>query len=443
ENEASNEDENEVSNEDENEVSNEDENEVEPQPASDENGRDEPDADEEKVGVLELRQIAGLTAGVVMDLVQSSYDFAEGTDVVGFSIRVDDHDRAVVVPGAAPARLDSIAINEPTPIGSGVLDVGTARFIIRPKKERRRATDWLDETTRIDQPEPVIVVPSNMTEPAPAPGRRRGLRRRKQPPTDQASDVATWEFIESIRQTRAEMADRERYHYPDPADLVIRAAHEAPNLGVRPPGHPLFAKIGVMVADQHWLPNFDNIQDIPESIGTQIQPLLSLPSVPVVADLLVGPLGIVGTRAAAMAAARHIMVSLFGLSTQDLHLHIASSEVRADAWQWARTISSDQPVDTDDGFPVVIVDGMENFGVGGFSHQEALNHEVGVVILVDSVEDLPSYCGTVLQIDPAGTALLTNHLGNVIKGTPIGISTATAASIASDLLHVLTPRRSE
>ena len=192
-----------------------------------------------------------------------------------------------------------------------------------------------------------------------------------------------------------------------------------------------------MVADQPWLPNFDDINAIPESVGFQIQPLLSLPSVPVVADLLVGPLGIVGTRAATMAAARHIMVSLYGLSTQDLHLHVATTDHRADAWRWADTICPDRILDLDDGFPVAIIDGMENFGAGGFSHQEALNHALGVVLLVDSVEDLPSYCGTVLQIDPGGTALLTNHLGNVIKGTPVGISTAMATNIADELVHAL------
>jgi hypothetical protein len=80
---------------------------------------------------------------------------------------------------------------------------------------------------------------------------------------------------------------------------------------------------------------------------------------------------------------------------------------------------------------------MENFGADGFGHQEALDRALGVIILVDTVEELPSYCGTVLQIDPGGTAVLTNHLGNVVKGTPVGIGTAMATRIADGLMDVL------
>jgi hypothetical protein len=317
-----------------------------------------------------------------------------------------------------------------------VLDVETARFTIRPQ-QADLDTDWPDESDGVDQPEPVIEVPAALSEPGPpSGGRLKRLARKKHEP-DHATDIATWELIEAIRQTRAELAQQERLRYPDPAGLLTRAANRSPSIGARTPTHPLFARIGVMVADQPWLPNFDDINAIPESVGYQIQPLLSLPSVPVAADLLVGPLGIVGTRAATMAAARHIMVSLYGLSTQDLHLHIATDDSRADAWRWAQAICANRPLDLDDGFAVAIVDGMENFGAEGFGHQEALDRALGVVILVDTVEELPSYCGTVLQIDPGGTAVLTNHLGNVVKGTPVGIGTAMATRIADDLMDVL------
>jgi hypothetical protein len=401
-------------------------------------GADEDDAIDV---VPELRQIAGLTAGAVMDLVEPTYDFAEGEGVVGFTIRVDEHGRTIVVPGSVSARIDSITLDGPTPIGSGVLDVGTARFIIRPKRERRRATDWLDQHKTIDQPEPVIEVPPDLVAPEPAPKRGR-WRRRHEVEHESPGTVTTWEFVEAVRETRTLMAERERYRHPDPAELAVRARCRAPVLRMRPPGHPHFCKVGVVVADQPWLPHFDDIHAIPEAVGEQLQPLLSLPSVPVAADLLVGPLGIVGRPAATMAVARHVLVALYALSTPDLRLHIAAATDHHEAWEWATPLVTDDPVDFGEGFSVVIVDGIENFGLHGYQHQDVIDHDLGVVILAERVEELPSYCGTVLQLDQAGTALLTNHLGKAISGTPVGMNTSTAAAVTADLIASTSGRRS-
>ena len=401
-----------------------------------------------ELGPLELRQIAGLTSGSTMNLEPQCYDFAQDGGSVGFQIQVDRNDRAVVIPHASTARIDAIDVERPSVIGLGVLDVGSARFVVRPRREHKRPTDWLDQHDAADRPEPVIDVPLDLDaspEPSGDDRRRRGWRRKRRNGAngdgqEPALDAAAWEFIERVRSTRIELTDRERYLHPDPAELADRARKRAPILAIRPPGHPLFGKVSVMAADMPWMPQFDDITAIPDAVGERLKPLMSLPSLPIVADLMVGPLGIVGHSSATMACARHVITSLFGLSTPALQLRVATSDDRAARWDWCYELAPTDPVDGNGEFPVVIVDGMANFADSGLTHADAIEHRAGAVFLADSVEELPSYCGTVLQVDGGGSGLLTNNLGNIIAGTPIGITTAFAAEMADDLMTVMERR---
>ncbi len=395
-----------------------------------------------------MRQIAGLTAGIDLELDRAGHEFAEGDQSVAFTITVDDKDRAVLVPGTMSVKLDTQPVTQPTLIGWGALDVGSARFVVRPRRSFPQADEWLAQREAFDRPELEIEVPPTLGLQVAAPvepdrGRRRFGRRRagdSDPPAE-TLNAESWEFIDRIRAARADLADRERYLHPDPAELVVRTRSRAPILGIRPPGHPLFAKVGVIVADMPWMPNFDDIRAIPDTLGPYLQPLMSLPSIPIAADLLVGPLGIVGSRAAAAACARHIILSLHALSTPDLRVHIAASPERAPVWDWAYDLAVHDEIDLDHGFPVVVVDGIENFGRYGVTHADAIEHRVGVVILTDSIDDLPNYCGSVLQVDRSGSALLTNHLGHVIAGTPVGVANDFALHLADDLNTLYRQRR--
>ena len=400
-----------------------------------------------ELGQLELRQIAGLTSGTRMPLEAECYDFAQDDGVVGFQVQIDRNDRAVVIPQASTTKIDTVEIHGPEVIGLGVLDVGSARFLVRHRREHKRATDWLDLHDSVDRSEPLIHVPTNLGRSTGSGGdaaRKRSRRRRRRKGADAPSrpnlDPVSWEFIERIRSTRIELTDRERYLHPDPAELAERARQRAPILAIRPPGHPLFAKVSVLAADMPWMPRFDDIAAIPDDLGSYLKPLMSLPSQPIAADLMIGPLGIVGAPSATMACARHIITSLFGLSTPELRLHVATVADRIDLWDWSYELAPPGPIEVGRGFPVVVIDGMASFPSSGLAHADAIEHRAGAVFLAESVEELPSYCGTVLQVDGAGSGLLTNHLGHIIAGTPIGITTAFAAELADDLMAVMERR---
>ncbi len=407
-----------------------------------------------ELGQLELRQIAGLTSGSTMPLEPECYDFAQDGGAVGFRIQVDGNERAIVVPLASAIKLDAIEVHKPSLIGQGVLDAGSARFVVRHRREHKRPTDWLGQHDAAERPEPVIEVPPGLGSPhdpaagdASGSGRRgRGRRRKRREnvpgaAAEVAIDAASLELIDRVRKVRLELTDRERYLHPDPAELADRAQKRAPILAIRPPGHPLFAKVSIMAADMPWMPRFDDIAAIPDALGDKLKPMMSLPSLPIVADLMVGPLGIVGNPSATLACARHVVTSLFGLSTTELRLHVATTEDRAPRWDWCYELAPPGPVDPTDGFPVVILDGTASLADSGLTHADAIEHRTGAVFLADSVEELPSYCATVLQVDGAGSGLLTNNQGNIIAGTPIGITTAFASEIADDLMAVVERRQ--
>jgi hypothetical protein len=390
----------------------------------------------------ELRQIAGLTAGTIIPLDRPSLAFAEGENEVGFRLDVAPSGRVEVIPEAATVTIDAVPVSGPTAVGLGALDVGSARFVVRPRY--RSVGDWPDDRELASVEPAIIEVPAEL---AATDGTERNRRRRRllggpTEPARETLDAASWEFVETIRETRGETAERLRLLHPDPAELGDRARYNAGSLGFRRRGEARFAEVGVLCADISWMPRFDDITAIPESLGDHLRPLMSLPSVPIVADLLIGPLGITGPRRAAIACARHIALSLYGMSSDELMLHVVTDPGRADDWRWAAALAPDQRIDPRFGYPVLLVDGAHNFpGTTGLDHYRIMEGRAGLVVLADAVEQLPSYCGTVLQVDRAGSGLLTNHKGQVIKGTPIGVSDALAQELAQVLVHVLSRRR--
>ena len=90
------------------------------------------DADSTDGDHLEMRQVAGLTAGSMMKLgVGRAFEFNESNDGGTFSLRVLENGAVVVHPGSARAVVDEIEIEEPMLIGDALLNVSSACFSVR------------------------------------------------------------------------------------------------------------------------------------------------------------------------------------------------------------------------------------------------------------------------------------------------------------------------
>ena len=256
--------------------------------------------------LLEMRQVAGLTAGSVMELHTGSFQFRESDKDVGFSLVVRGQDDVVVVPGTATTTVDEIVVDEPTPLGDGILNVGTACFTVRrprPDPDGAYRLAVLEEARRspraIEVPDLPLNEPGSQTRST----RFGSLFSRPADGDDAAFDESYWSFLEDIRDLRSKVAERHRHLHPDPEELRSRLQRLDPGLWDRTMDHSLFARFAVAYATIPWEPRFDAPERIPTPLHEPIREMSCLPWVPITANLLYGPLGIVGSRPAVLAAA--------------------------------------------------------------------------------------------------------------------------------------------
>lgn len=399
-------------------------------------GQDVDTNDEERTPVLELRQVAGLTAGSVMKLHQGSFQFRESNKEVGFSLVVNAVDDVSVIPGAADALIDEIAIDRPTPLGSSILNVGSACFSVRPPRPERdpqHLTTLLESARR---PSRAIHVPdlakSGPIQDQAASSRFGSLFARREDGEAPMLDAADWAFLESIRDARSEVAERHRYLHPNPEELRSRLDRLDPGLWDRTTEHPLFGRIAVAYSTIPWEPRFDDPEQIPTDLHEPIREMSCLPWVPITANLLFGPLAIVGSRSAALACARGAVLSLACLtSPRDIEFSIVTAQGLVEDWNWTSSLPNSLFPTGGDNYCIAVADGMSHFEGAGFDYEAVLTNDMGLIVLAESFDELPDGCGTIVEITPNGQCRVTNHLNEQIVGTPIGVTGSFAASTSA------------
>lgn len=407
-------------------------------PASD----DEAGVEETKPTILEMRQIAGLTAGSVMGLHQGSFQFREADKEIGFTLSVAGPDDVLVTAGSAASMIDEILVDEPTPLGDAVLHVGTACFTVRPPRVEPSGEARLEAVLAGRTPAKAIPVPVFEID-QPAMEEQRSSRfgslfsgKPEEPETE--LDAQSWRFLESIRDVRTVVAERHRNLHPNPEELKSRLDRLDPGLWDRSVEHPLFARFAVAYSTIPWEPRFDVPERIPTELHSPIQEMSHLPWVPITANLLFGPLGIVGSRPAILACARNAVLSLAGLSApSDIEFSIVTAEALVADWDWTSSLPNSLFPSDENKYCVAVADGMTHFDGAGLDAEAIKNNEMGLIVLEESVDDLPDYCGTILQLTPEGQCQVTNHLGEQIVGTPIGVTANFAAGAAASIREAI------
>ncbi len=388
--------------------------------------------------LLEMRQVAGLTSGSVMDLHVGSFQFQESESEVGFAVIVHDDLSVIVVPGTAEAHVDEIPLVEATPLDASVLNVGSACFTVRPPRPAPGSETRLAAIEASRRRPGAIVVPDLTTAADNGSTQTRSPRFGTLFSTaaeDAGLDGRWWAFLETIREARIQVAERHRWLHPDPEELRSRLERLDPGLWDRPREHPLFGRVALAYATIPWEPRFDDPDRIPTELHGPIREMSQLPWVPVTANLSHGPLGIAGSRPAVLAAARNVVLSLACLSAPiDIVFSIVTAKGLIEDWSWTTALPNSLfPDGTDTGFPIAVADGMVHFDGAGFEHEAVLRNELGLIALAESPDELPDYCGTVLQITSDGRCQVSNHLGEQVEGTPIGVTAGFAASLAASV----------
>lgn len=397
--------------------------------------------DPDRRTILEMRQVAGLTAGSIMDLHAGSFQFRESDKDVGFSLLVRGPNDVVVVPGTATTMVDEIVIDEPTPLGDSILNVGTACFTVRrprpdPTPDYRLAV--LEEARRSPRALVVPDLPMDQAGSQTRSSRFGSLFSRPDNGPDAAFDEDCWNFLESIRDLRSSVAERHRHLHPDPEEQRSRLNRLDPGLWDRTIEHSLFARFAVAYATIPWEPRFDAPERIPTQLHDPIREMSCLPWVPITANLLFGPLGIVGTRPAVLAAARNAVLSLACLSSpSDIEFSIVTAQGLVEDWSWTSALPNSLFPTGGNAYCVAVADGMVHFDGAGLDHEAVQHNEMGLIVLGETLDELPDYCGTILQITPEGRCHVSNHLGEQIVATPIGVTAGFAAATAAAITDAI------
>ncbi|MGI9596670.1 MAG: hypothetical protein ACR2QK_10945, partial [Acidimicrobiales bacterium] len=224
---------------------------------------------------IELRQVAGISAGGCLELRPGRYDFGpvekgpgrldDGEpDSVGFTLSLDGDMAATVGPGSGPLLLDDEAIVAPTELEGRIINAGSARFVVaRPRPPRRRGGSVRDGG--LDEAHPWVL--------SPIPGALGTL---------------------GVIDDPADLIGRRRRLHHGPDEIRHRIAGGRDLLWDRGPDHPLFGVAVVAMAD------------VPLR-GVDLE--IAAP-VPVSIDLLRSPTMIVGERRLQLAVVRHMLLGV-------------------------------------------------------------------------------------------------------------------------------------
>jgi len=399
-----------------------------------------PEVPETRPTTLVFRQVAGLTAGSALPLTDPPYAFSDGGGDTGFTVDLDNNGNVIVAPGSAPAKVDGFDLDRPVILGAGVLDVGNAQFSIHSPTDSSSHGSQLayqdDGATGIigsPTPRTLIEVPTALQPSAPK-GKGHNFWRR----LGRSSDIDPRERQEAVDQllghihmARSSAIWRQRQIHGGVAGHGLGEHQAGSPQPRRSRSDAYFGTVGVLWADRPWSVEFE-AADLQAEETAHIQALLSLPSVPVAADLTIGPVGIVGPREAALACARHVVMSLAATSTAELALHLCAGTEQEQRWEWATPLFRRGSVDTISTFPVLVVDGGNTDYVAGLTNEDLVTHQAGLVAVADTIQQLPPFPQTVLQLSEDGIAVLTERSGPSVHGTPVGLSEATAVSFVRE-----------
>jgi len=363
---------------------------------------------------IEMRQIAGLGAGTVMQLTEGVFSFKEGDKESAFSVSVKDG-VPTILPGNSDVWVDDQLVTQPTLLSNHILNVGSARFSIQtPRPEYGQYSKPIEPDSRT-----TITVPKfeSISKSEWVPGSGDATQ------SPQNLNTESWEFIEEIRAARDEDARIQRLLHPDPEELAHRIDSGGFSLLNRDSDHPFFARFSIAYGSIPWIPKFNDNSAIPTNLHSNIDQLCILNSVPITCNLTNGPLAIVGPRTARLAVTRHSILSLVALNTpKKIELKIITTDKNYDSsWEWLSNLPS-WVSSTENDYRVIIADSYRSLVLAGLEDTLSENNDIGLIIVADSLAEVPPYCSIVLQVSDQGSCRATSKNGDSLSGTAIGVT---------------------
>lgn len=354
---------------------------------------------------FELRHVSGLTAGAAHPIAAGGVSFSDAEGEPGFRLDADSDGTIVVSPLALPVRLDNRPIDGPRQVGDAILDVGFAGFRIASRRSM--------------PPRP----PGTPADP-----QRRLIRR---PPTTglvniSATGIEEREIIRLVQLEYQSALLRARSMWPGPEEIMYQIFEQGSRVWSEPVGDPAFGHAAIALGTLPWQPELSRSVDLSASTFSTLKGYQALPSVPVVADLNLGPLGLVGPRDMTLAVARQVILNRAVLSSpNDLAVGVAANQETIADWAWIESLPHlarrSEPRQ-----PLRVLDDLTR-----------LNDPAEVIIATD-IEQLPESCAMSVVIGDNGTCtVIDNGTGSVtMAAMPLGLHPG-LASAATEMLSQL------
>ena len=346
---------------------------------------------------FELRHISGLTAGASHPIAAGGVSYSAADGKPGFRLDADADGTIVVTPLALPVRLDNRPLDGPRQVGNAVLDVGFAGFRVASRR-------------------------SNLPRPPGTPAdRERSVIRRPAPTGDVVVPDGTGER-ELIRLVRLEYQSallRARSMWADPEEIMFQIFEQGCRVWSEPLDDPAFGHAAVALGALPWQPDLSRSVDLSAATFAALKEHQALPAVPLVVDLTLGPLGLVGPREMTLAVARQVVLNRAVLSSpRDLAIGVAANRRTIKDWTWIESLPhlTRRPGPR---HPLRVLDDPTRAG-----------DPAEIIIATDS-EQLPESCSMSLVIGDNGTCTVIDHHADSVTmaATPLGLhpDLATAA----------------
>lgn len=398
---------------------------------------DEREIAQEAHEVLELCQIAGIGSGQRVLLKPGTYDIGPFTSPPGmpgssdhrmtpFRLQVSPDNSLVMKTLGRPVSVDGRQIDDGLRMRGGFIDAGAARFSLAPP--RKPGSNPAPSSDQIVQALPPKKIPVAEIRGASIEHKSRKRNKRDKDPHDFP------ELTRAVLESRARSVRKQRMLNPDACELISRARAGKPHVWNIDRSDSQFGVATVAYGDTPWTPPYDRPDKVRDDAAYAVHEFLELPSVPISLDLQRHGLGIIGPRAAVLAAARHMIVSMAILtSAADLELAVMAGHDHAGEWAWTGHLPHTRPQESQ-AMPLLLIDGLHQIGANELRALLAESNNLAAIVLEPELGDLPSICGTVMEIRTDGTAAIMDfRRGKTInrRATPVGMTELIAAEAAT------------
>lgn len=430
--------------------------------------------------VVVVDQLAGLPGGDSRLLESGRLDFSPSPDSEeSFSLEISETGDVTVVPGTAPVVIDNVLIAAPTPLKGRILNVGSARFAVGRLPQIDTSISPSDmaadsSATRqrartapgpISQPvtppllpsiEParftalwaflvsavlVLVVLGIVVTPnffallaavlavaaAVLLGNRVRMNHEIRSHQEQTKRLVR-RFETDVVSARHSVEGHLRRANPPIAELARAARGEVARYRNRSRGDVDFAQVVVGYGELDWQLEVESEVELAPALRRVLDDNAMLVSVPIVADLAAGTVGIVGDRDMALPCARAIAVTLATQSPgSDVRFSLVADEGQLGDWDWLKwlpqldrthpiALSRDEVARMfsasrtrgNDWLRVVIVDqpkwAADERGLLAEMANES--DKRALIIICDDIADLPD-CETIVVIGEDGMSTVT------------------------------------